>query len=76
MLDSDKLYNTLHQLENGRKSGSLTIYEFYKGLLELLSSLKDVLVAENINEKQIKKQIPLLLVFLKTQIEDLNKRGG
>ena len=76
MLDSERLYNTLHQLEDERKNGNLTIREFYKGLLELLSNLKDVLVAENINEKQIKKQIPLLLVFLETQIEELHKRGG
>ncbi len=76
MLSSQKLYDTLHRLENERKNGSLSLREFYKGLLELLSNLKEALIAEDINEKQIKKQIPLLLTFLEMQIEDLNKRGG
>ena len=76
MLSSQKLYDTLHRLENERKNGNLSLREFYKGLLELLSNLKEALIAEDINEKQIKKQIPLLLTFLEMQIEDLNKRGG
>ena len=75
MLESQRLLNHLRELETKRKNGELTAREFYKGLLELLAELKDVLVHENIDEKQIRRQIPLLLAFIKSQITELEHRG-
>ena len=75
MLESDRLLGILKDLENKRKNGELSAKEFYKALLELLTDLKDVLVHENIDEKQIRKQIPLLLAFIKSQISELHDRG-
>ena len=75
MTESRKLLGELKELETQRKNGEIDIKAFYDGLLNLLSSLREVLVKEDINEKEIKKQIPLLLVFLKNQISDLSLRG-
>ena len=75
MLESDRLLGILKDLENKRKNGELSAREFYKALLELLADLKDVLVHENIDEKQVRRQIPLLLAFIKSQIGELHARG-
>ena len=75
MLESDRLLGILKDLENKRKNGEITAREFYKALLELLADLKDVLAHENIDEKQIRRQIPLLLAFIKSQISELHDRG-
>ena len=68
MTDSQVLTATLKELETRRKNGEISALEFYKGLLDLLAELKDVLVREDIAETQIRKQIPLLLTFIKAQI--------
>ena len=75
MRESDRLLGILKELETKRKNGEISAREFYKGLLELLADLKDVLAHEEIDEKQIKKQIPLLLAFIKSQITELEHRG-
>ena len=75
MLESDRLLGELKTLEEKRKNGELSAKEFYKALLELLADLKDVLAHENIDEKQVRKQIPLLLAFIKSQISELHARG-
>jgi len=75
MKDSEKLMQELKELEEKRKNGELTVREFYKRLLDLLAELKDVLAHENIDEANIKKQIPLLLAFIKSQIHELELRG-
>ena len=75
MLESDRLLGILKDLETKRKNGEITAREFYKALLELLADLKDVLAHENIDEKQIRRQIPLLLAFIKSQISELHDRG-
>ena len=75
MLESQRLTDILKDLETKRKNGEISAREFYKALLELLADLKDVLVHENINEAQIKRQIPLLLAFIKSQIMELEGRG-
>ena len=75
MLESQRLTEILKDLETKRKNGEISAREFYKALLELLADLKDVLVHENINEAQIKRQIPLLLAFIKSQIMELEGRG-
>ena len=75
MLESQRLLNSLKELETKRKNGEISAREFYKGLLELLVDLKDVLLQEEIDEKQIRKQIPLLLAFIESQISELERRG-
>ena len=75
MQDSAVLFQTLKELENKRRNGELSPREFYKGLLNLLAELKDVLIKEDISEQQVKKQIPLLLAFIKSQIGELEARG-
>ncbi|NPB05612.1 MAG: hypothetical protein GXO08_04440 [Aquificae bacterium] len=66
----------LKELEEKRKNREISAREFYLGLLELLGHLKEKLVQENISEDQIRKQIPLLLTFIKAQIKNLENRGG
>ena len=76
MLESQRLGQLLKELEEKRKSGALTAGEFYKELLNLLADLKDTLVGEDVDDKQIRRQIPLLLTFLKAQIKELSNRGN
>ena len=76
MQESQKLLQELKELETKRKNGEIGVREFYKGLLDLLAELKDVLAHENIDENQIKKQIPLILAFIKSQITELELRGN
>jgi len=75
MQDSAKLLQELRELEAKRKNGEISAREFYQGLLEILGRLKDFLVREDISEEQIKKQIPLLLAFIKSQISEMEMRG-
>jgi len=75
MQDSAVLLSHLRDLETKRKNGEITPREFYVGLLNLLAELKDVLIKENISEQEVKKQIPLLLAFIKSQIKELELRG-
>ena len=75
MQDSAKLLQELRELEAKRKNGEISAREFYQGLLEILGHLKDFLVREDISEEQIKKQIPLLLAFIKSQISEMEMRG-
>ena len=72
---SEKLKQELKELEEKRKNGELGVREFYKRLLDLLAELKDMLAHENIDEANIRKQIPLLLAFIKSQIHELELRG-
>lgn len=76
MAESQRLLGELKELENQRKNGTLDMRGFYLGLLNLLASLKDVLINEEISDGEIKKQIPLLLVFIKGQISNLSSRGS
>jgi hypothetical protein len=75
MSESQVLLQHLRELEEKRKNGEIGVVEFYKGLLEILGELKDALIHENINENDIKKQIPLLLAFIKSQITEMEHRG-
>ena len=69
------LQQKLKELEQRRKSGEISAKEFYKGLLQLFTELIDVLEKEDISEQNIRRQIPLLLTFLKAQIKNLQDRG-
>jgi len=75
MKESTILLTHLKELEEKRKKGEISVREFYKGLLDILAELKDYLVKEDIDEKQIKKQIPLILAFIKSQISEMEMRG-
>ncbi len=75
MKESQNLYTVLRDLEQKRLKNEITLKEFYLSLLKLLADLEKTLIVEEISEKQIKKQIPLLLAFLKYQIAELEHRG-
>ena len=70
------LMEKLKQLETKRKNGEISSKEFYKGLLEVLRDLEEILIKENISEADVKMQIPLLLTFIKSQLKKLEARGG
>ena len=53
------LMEKLKQLETKRKNGEISPKEFYKGLLELLKDLEEVLIREDISDADVKLQIPL-----------------
>ncbi len=67
----EKMYKELLQK---RKAGEIGVKEYYAGLLKLLSQLAEDLKEEEINENDIKKQIPLLTVFISDQIEKMKGR--
>jgi len=76
MKESQRLIDLVKELEQKRKNREISAAEFYKGLLEVLSQLKDVLLAEEISDENVRKQIPLLLTFIKAQIGKLGERGN
>jgi len=75
MATSTEILEELKSLENKRKNGEIGVREFYMGLLKILQNLGDTLIHEEISEEQIKKQIPLVMAFLKSQLDELKKRG-
>jgi hypothetical protein len=75
MKESELLLKHLKELEEKRKRGEISVREFYHGLLNILAELKDALIREDISDEQVKKQIPLLLAFIKSQIGEMEARG-
>lgn len=75
MVESERLAERLKAVEEKRKKGEISAKEFYAELLKILAELDDVLINEEISEDDIKKQIPLLLTFIKDQISKLAQRG-
>ncbi|WP_461831337.1 hypothetical protein [Aquifex sp.] len=73
---SDKVEQSLKELENKRKNGEIGSTEFYKGLLDILELIRKELQAEQIDEKLAKRQTPLLLTFIKNQIKEFRNRGN
>jgi hypothetical protein len=69
------LKKRVQQLEQARKEGKITLKYFYKELLELLAELKDFLEEENLPDSEIKRQIPVLLFFIKEQLETVEHYG-
>ncbi len=74
-MSSRELTEELEQLKESRKQGKISPKEFYAGLLKILGELTDELKGENISDDDIKKQIPLILVFLEEQISKYAERG-
>ncbi len=74
-MSSASLLQVLDELKEKRKKNELSPREFYLKLLDLVDDLMNDLRHEDISEDDIKKQIPLILVFLEEQIEKLKERG-
>jgi hypothetical protein len=72
---AQKLSTELKELELKRKNKEISAKEFYAGLLNLLQNLVNALEEEDIDENQIRSQIPLLLTFIKSQIKNMAARG-
>jgi len=71
---SSDLNKVLKELKEKRKQGQLTAREFYLELLKLVIDLVHQLQVENITDQQVKKQIPLILAFLESQISEMERR--
>jgi len=69
----ENLKELLKTLEEKRRNREITAKDFYLELLNLIGTLKEILLKENIDEQALKRQIPLVLTFLKGQIKQLNK---
>jgi len=74
MKDSEILKQKLNELKSKRKSGEISEREYYMGLLELVKLLIDKLEGENISDKDVKKQIPLIVLFITDQISKMEVR--
>jgi len=72
---SAMLKEELSNLEQKRKESAIGTAEFYRGLLKIISLMAQELEKEDIEDKDIKRQIPLLLTFLKSQIKDMESRN-
>jgi len=69
----ENLKEVLKTLEEKRRNREITAKDFYFELLNLLSMLKEILSKEKIDEQALRRQIPLLLTFLKSQIKRLHE---
>ena len=76
MRRSEELMERLKELNEKRKNGELSAREYYKGLMALLVELANALQDENISDEDVKKQIPLLKVFISEQIKKMAGRGN
>ncbi|NPB06227.1 MAG: hypothetical protein GXO03_01345 [Aquificae bacterium] len=76
MMASDKVQQALKELEEKKKAGQISTKEFYFGLLDVIKLLEEELHKENLTEEQLKRQIPFILTFIKTQIRELKARGN
>jgi len=74
MKNSEMLKDKLQELKTKRKNGEITEREYYMGLLELLKVLIDKLEGETINDRDVKKQIPLVVLFITDQISKMEGR--
>ncbi|WP_457755427.1 hypothetical protein [Thermovibrio ammonificans] len=73
---SDTMKDKLEKLNRKRKSGELSSREYYKGLMLLLVELADALQEEDISELEVKRQIPVLKVFITEQLKKMKSRGN
>ncbi len=76
MMASEKIEGSIKELEQKRKAGELGAVEFYKGLIDTVGMLREELLKEDIDEGLAKRQIPLLLTFIKNQIRELRSRSN
>ena len=76
METSQELNQSFMELKFKRKNGEISEEEYYKGLLKLTKRLLETLEEEDISKEDIKKQIPLIVLFISEQIEKLSGREG
>ncbi len=74
MKSSKELYSSFQELKLKRKNGEISEREYYINLLELVKRLIDTLEEENISDSDVKKQIPLIVLFISEQIDKLAAR--
>ncbi|GAB6075443.1 hypothetical protein [Desulfurobacterium crinifex] len=75
MSRSEEMMEKLNELNAKRKNGEISARDYYKGLMALLVELGQSLQQEEISEEDVKKQIPLLKVFITEQIKKMGARG-
>ncbi|RUM59994.1 MAG: hypothetical protein DSY53_01560 [Persephonella sp.] len=76
MESSKDLRETFNELKLKRKNREISESEYYLSLLELSKRIITCLNDEDIKANDIRKQIPLIFVFIDGQINNLAKRGG
>ncbi len=76
MTNSQELTAKLKDLKSQRKCGQITEREYYKGLLVLMRELIDRLEDEDISAKDVKTQIPLIVLFITDQISEMEGRNN
>jgi len=76
MTDSQELTAKLKELKTQRKCGQIDEKEYYKGLLEIMKVLINRLEGEDISAKDIKLQIPLIVLFITDQISEMEGRDN
>jgi hypothetical protein len=76
MESSKDLRETFNELKLKRKNREISESEYYLSLLELSKRIITCLNDEDIQANDIRKQIPLIFVFIDEQINNLAKRGG
>ncbi len=74
MKNANQLCENLKKLKDKRKNYEINEITYYKELLNLLRELIDTLKEENISDSNIKKQIPLIVLFISEQVDKLSKR--
>ena len=74
METSQELDKSFRELKLKRKNGELSEKEYYLELLKLAKRIIDTLEEENISQENVKKQIPLIVLFVSEQIDKLSKR--
>ena len=75
MSRSEEMMEKLNKLNAKRKNGEISARDYYKGLMALLVELGQSLQQEEISEEDVKKQIPLLKMFITEQIKKMGARG-
>ncbi|NPA06464.1 MAG: hypothetical protein GXO54_03575 [Chloroflexi bacterium] len=67
--DAHRHVTVLKQLKAQRKRGELGLRDYYQRLLRLLADVLSSLQNEDIGDDDVKRQVPLILVFLEEQIK-------
>lgn len=80
-LSVTQLEARLWAIKNERKSGSLDERQYYEALLQLLAQMVTSLLeeadhTETMRIEDVRKQIPLILVFVEEQIGRYRQREG
>ncbi len=76
MESSKELYRIFQELKLKRKNGEIKEDDYYRELLKLTKRIIESLEEENISSAEVKKQIPLIVLFISEQIEKFAKRGN